>query len=623
MTSLTLFLILIPIVTFVLLTVNLLFAPHKPYKEKNSVFECGYHSFLGQNRTQFSISFFIFALLFLLFDLEILLVYPYIVSAYSNGVYGLSLILIFFLMLTLGFAFELGKKALSIESRQISDFELIKISYASITYMQSYCHIRSNISKIFSFFWRKAIAFRKAQYIYCVPVFAITTKACVFYMLGLLKDLISDQFKQYILNITFVAEFIFFIKQIQYAFISFLCLRFLGLNTENTRMEAVKSYRLITCFFNKYSLCFILIVLVCFTCKSLIQMENVIDLMIYYLFTYIIYSILTIYLNCCCFCIYLYLTYINTNIKDHNSLFYYFIMLILVVITIINLYCFFSISKSIIDFIYGFLNMNGEDGTNQDGSSGNTGNTGPFGGNTGNSGKGPSGGNSGKGPSGGNSGGLWGGPGGHSGESTTEQGDNGNYGGNNSEQIIWFEDNGRILVINTNQEYPSEGPSWGDTENTGWGHLGQDQELEENGRVMVWDINSKEYLEMYNEFKNKRDPVIQEINRLNKRNDDNAKAREYLRIKMQTPQGREQMRQYWREYYHKRMQIPEVRERINKTHKEYLHKLMETHKGRKILQRIRERKRISDKTYRNKPEIREKNRVRCQETRRRIKKNND
>ena len=186
-----------------------------------------------------------------------------------------------------------------------------------------------------------------------------------------------------------------------------------------------------------------------------------------------------------------------------------------------------------------------------------------------------------------------------------------------------MEDNGRVLVINTNQEYPSEGPSWGDTQNTGWGHLGQDQELEENGRVMVWDINSKEYLEMYNEFKNKRDPVIQEINRLNKRKDDNAKAREYLRIKMQTPQGREQMRQYWKEYYHKRMQIPEVRERINKTQKEYLNKLMETHKGRKKLQRIREKKRISDKTYRSKPEIRERNRVRCQERRRRIKENND
>jgi len=73
---------------------------------------------LGQNRTQFSISFFIFALLFLLFDLEILLVYPYVVSAYTNSIYGLVIMLIFFLVLTLGFAFELGKNALKIDSRQ-------------------------------------------------------------------------------------------------------------------------------------------------------------------------------------------------------------------------------------------------------------------------------------------------------------------------------------------------------------------------------------------------------------------------------------------------------------------------------------------------------------------------
>src|ERR1700712_373610 len=118
MTSQTFFLFFIPILAFILLAVNIIFAPHNPYQEKDSAFECGFHSFLGQNRSEFSISFFIFALLFLLFDLEILLVYPYIVSAYVNGVFGLTIMLIFFLALTLGFAFELGKNALKIESRQ-------------------------------------------------------------------------------------------------------------------------------------------------------------------------------------------------------------------------------------------------------------------------------------------------------------------------------------------------------------------------------------------------------------------------------------------------------------------------------------------------------------------------
>ena len=118
MSSQIFFFIFVPILAIILLGINLIFASHNPYEEKNSAFECGFHSFLGQNRSEFSISFFIFALLFLLFDLEILLVYPYVVSSYVNGVFGLIIMLIFFLVLTLGFAFELGKNALSIESRQ-------------------------------------------------------------------------------------------------------------------------------------------------------------------------------------------------------------------------------------------------------------------------------------------------------------------------------------------------------------------------------------------------------------------------------------------------------------------------------------------------------------------------
>jgi NADH-ubiquinone oxidoreductase chain 3 len=122
MTSQTFFLIFIPILAIILLAVNLIFAPHNPYEEKDSAFECGFHSFLGQNRSEFSISFFIFALLFLLFDLEILLVYPYSVSSYTNDIYGLIIMMLFFILLTLGFIFELGKNALTIDSRQTSSY---------------------------------------------------------------------------------------------------------------------------------------------------------------------------------------------------------------------------------------------------------------------------------------------------------------------------------------------------------------------------------------------------------------------------------------------------------------------------------------------------------------------
>jgi NADH-ubiquinone oxidoreductase chain 3 len=118
MSSIIFFLIFIPLLAFILLSINLLFAPHNPYGEKKTAFECGFHSFLGQNRSQFSVSFFLVALLFLIFDLEILLIYPYSVSSYINDIYGLITMLIFFLILTFGFVFELGKNALSITSRQ-------------------------------------------------------------------------------------------------------------------------------------------------------------------------------------------------------------------------------------------------------------------------------------------------------------------------------------------------------------------------------------------------------------------------------------------------------------------------------------------------------------------------
>lgn len=130
MTSMTFFLIFIPLLALIFLLLNLIFAPHNPYQEKDSPFECGFHSFIHQNRREFSISFFIFALLFLLFDLEILLVFPYVVSAYINGIYGLMLMLIFFLVLTLGFAFELGKGALKISSRQ-SNLDVIIVNSVS------------------------------------------------------------------------------------------------------------------------------------------------------------------------------------------------------------------------------------------------------------------------------------------------------------------------------------------------------------------------------------------------------------------------------------------------------------------------------------------------------------
>ena len=113
--------IFVTALSLIFLLLNFIFAPHNPYQEKYSIFECGFHSFLGQNRTQFGVKFFIFALVYLLLDLEIVMIYPFAVSEYENGIYGLIVVLIFIVIITVGFIFELGKSALKIESKQTKE----------------------------------------------------------------------------------------------------------------------------------------------------------------------------------------------------------------------------------------------------------------------------------------------------------------------------------------------------------------------------------------------------------------------------------------------------------------------------------------------------------------------
>ena len=118
MSSITFLFILVSVLAILFLVLNFALAPHNPYQEKYSIFECGFHSFLGQNRAQFGVKFFIFALVYLLLDLEILVIYPFGLSGYENGVYGLIIVLIFIGIITAGFVFELGKNALKIDSRK-------------------------------------------------------------------------------------------------------------------------------------------------------------------------------------------------------------------------------------------------------------------------------------------------------------------------------------------------------------------------------------------------------------------------------------------------------------------------------------------------------------------------
>lgn len=160
MSSMTFFIIFVCIIAILFLFINLVFAPHNPYQEKYSIFECGFHSFLGQNRTQFGVKFFIFALVYLLLDLEILLTFPFAVSGYVNNIYGLIVTLLFIGIITVGFIYELGKSALKIDSRQI--INIIKFNSSSrIEFLgkiskKNYTNSTLN-SKMFSFSFFKPL----------------------------------------------------------------------------------------------------------------------------------------------------------------------------------------------------------------------------------------------------------------------------------------------------------------------------------------------------------------------------------------------------------------------------------------------------------------------------------
>ena len=118
MNSLILIFIFVPILALILLALNLLLAPHNPEPEKVSTFECGFIPLYGQSRTTFFISFYLIGILFTIFDLEIFFVLPLSVSMYSVTTYGFTIFLIFFIVLTIGFVYELGAKVLDFTSQR-------------------------------------------------------------------------------------------------------------------------------------------------------------------------------------------------------------------------------------------------------------------------------------------------------------------------------------------------------------------------------------------------------------------------------------------------------------------------------------------------------------------------
>jgi len=111
MSGLTFYLLFVPVFVLLLIAVNQLLAVNNPDSEKISPYECGF-SPLGDARNKFSVQFYLVAILFIVFDLEVLFLFPFAVTIYETSLLGFWIVIIFLLILTIGFVYEYSKGAL-------------------------------------------------------------------------------------------------------------------------------------------------------------------------------------------------------------------------------------------------------------------------------------------------------------------------------------------------------------------------------------------------------------------------------------------------------------------------------------------------------------------------------
>ena len=98
----------------VLLSLGLLIGRNKPSKAKLDQYECGFPAF-SDSRMQFDVRYYLVAILFIIFDLEIAFLFPWAVVIKQVGWAGLNAVLVFLGLLTVGFIYEWKKGALEWE----------------------------------------------------------------------------------------------------------------------------------------------------------------------------------------------------------------------------------------------------------------------------------------------------------------------------------------------------------------------------------------------------------------------------------------------------------------------------------------------------------------------------
>ncbi len=105
------FLGLAAIISIALLIVPFVIAPSNPDPEKLSAYECGFDAF-DDSRMRFDVKFYLVAILFIIFDLEVAFLFPWAVSLGDVGLFGFWSMMVFLGVLTIGFIYEWKKGAL-------------------------------------------------------------------------------------------------------------------------------------------------------------------------------------------------------------------------------------------------------------------------------------------------------------------------------------------------------------------------------------------------------------------------------------------------------------------------------------------------------------------------------
>ena len=96
------------------MTLGALLGPSKPDSEKNSPYECGFEAF-EDARMKFDVRYYLVAILFIIFDLEVAFLFPWAIALKRIGTFGFWSMMAFLAVLTAGFVYEWCKGALEWE----------------------------------------------------------------------------------------------------------------------------------------------------------------------------------------------------------------------------------------------------------------------------------------------------------------------------------------------------------------------------------------------------------------------------------------------------------------------------------------------------------------------------